>query len=205
MPQQALSRLTSTFARCDALIVSAHRLDAGGAHIFAASDQEQITHSAFLNMFIAWEAFLEEIIAAYMTGSPTINGSYPVRRVHPTSRDEAKRMIVGVMKYFDFANQEYVKQIAKIYFDNAYPIEPHVSSINSQLADLKTMRNACAHVTSTTQRALESLALRLFGIPVPGVTVYRMITTVHPANAPNTVYLTYQNVLLAAATQIAYG
>ncbi|TNC08445.1 hypothetical protein FF100_29340 [Methylobacterium terricola] len=205
VPQNALAQITSSFIQCDALIASAHQQDANGAYLFTSISRQQITHAAFLNMFIAWENFLEEVISAYMTGSTTINGSQPVRMVAPASRDEAKKMTVGVMKYFDFSNHEYVKQISNIYFQNGYPVRGAINNINSQLSDLKTMRNACAHVSSTTQRALDSLALRIFGSPAPGISVYTIITSVHPAHNPDTVYLVYRNALLAAATQIANG
>ena len=60
-----------------------------------------------------------------------------------------------MMRYFDFANHEYVKKIVRMYFDKGYPYEPHLSAITVDLSDLRIMRNASAHISSSTQVTLE--------------------------------------------------
>ena len=115
-------------------------------------------------------------------------------------------MVVHSNRYFDFANHEIVLKLAMLYFENGYPIKPALSSIFSDLADLKTMRNASAHMSSTTTTALESLALRIFGQPQPGISVYRLLTMIDPREPNNsTVYVVYRDKLLAAATLMAQG
>ena len=201
----ALDRLNAALYQCDNLIANAHRQDAGGQHLFPAMDREQITQAAFMNMFIAWESFIEETLLALMTGSPTISGNLPTRFVMPSTEAAAGRMIMGVMQYFDFSHHDNVKKISHLFFDNAYPLEPHLSSIAIDLQDLKKPRNGCAHITSTTKRGIEALALRIFGSPQPGITVYQLITAVDPRSRPDTIYLTYRNKLAAAASLIANG
>jgi hypothetical protein len=71
---------------------------------------------------------------------------------------------------------------------------------------MKTMRNASAHLSSTTQVALESLAQRIFGAPRPNITLYAMLTTVDPrAAAGATVFAEAKEKLLATAQLIANG
>ena len=114
--------------------------------------------------------------------------------------------MVGISRYFDFANHDNVKKVALMYFQNGYPFEPHISSIFSDLSDLKTMRNASAHITSTTQRALESLAVRIFGQPQPGVSLYKLVTAIDPRSSnQDTVFVTYRDKLLVTAELIANG
>ena len=68
------------------------------------------------------------------------------------------------------------------------------------------MRNASAHVSSTTQGALENLALRIFAGPRLGITLYDVLTAIDPRSATNeTVFLGYKNKLLVAAELVANG
>lgn len=202
----ALAEFKSSVAQCDSLIANAHQTGATGGHVLPQVDREQITVAAFLNLFIAWEHFLESLFINLMIGNPTIGGTLPVRYVMPPTLDDARALIVGTNRYFDYANHDNVKKISLLYFQNGYPFEPHISSIFSDLSDLKTMRNASAHITSTTQRALESLAVRIFGQPQPSVSLYRLITAIDP-RAPNqdTVFVTYRDKLLVTAELVANG
>jgi hypothetical protein len=93
-----------------------------------------------------------------------------------------------------------------MYFENGYPYEPHLSAIYSELDDLRTMRNSCAHISSTTQTALDSLALGILGRPQSGMNIYSFLTTIHPGSAKGeTVHMSYRNKLLVAAELISQG
>ncbi len=202
----AVATLEAKAAQCDALIASAHRVDAGGVSMFPAADRNMITVAAFLNLFVAWEEFLETAMSQFMFGTPTLSGNAPVRYAAPPDIEAAKRMLIGTNKYFDFANHELVRKMAALYFQNGYPFEPHLSAIATDLADLRTMRNASAHLSSTTQRALESLAQRIFGVPRPGISLYAMLTAVDPrATAGATVFADARDKLLTTAQLIAHG
>jgi len=203
---QSLTDFQSNLTQCDSLIANAHSVDATGAHHFTLRDREQITVAAFLNMFIAWEEYIEAAINDYMMGDATINGTVPVRYVAPPSRDHSSKMVIHTGNYFDYANHEKVKKLAKLYFDTGYPFETPLNSMAQELADLKIMRNACAHMSSTTKTALESLAVRIFGSPQSGISVYQMLTSTDPRTNPNvTVYAAYRDKLLLAADIIAQG
>ena len=68
------------------------------------------------------------------------------------------------------------------------------------------MRNACAHMSSTTKAALEGLGLRIFGSPQAGIAVYQMLTANDPRTNPTvTVYASYRDKLLVAAGLVAQG
>lgn len=203
----SLAELQRRVTQCDSLISNAHRVDtSSGAWLFTLIDRQQITAAAFLNLFIAWEGFLEDALTKLMSGSPTISGTLPTRYVTPLTQDAAKIMVIGNNKYFDYANIEYVKRLSTIYFEKGYPFDAPLNSISTDLADLKTMRNASAHITSTTQKALEALAQRICLTPKPGIDVYTLLTSIYP-NSPanNTVYAESRDKLLAAATIIANG
>jgi hypothetical protein len=203
---QTLAEFRASVAQCESLIANAHKVDATGASILPPIDREQITVAAFLNMFIAWEAFLEASIHETMVGGAAIGGGQPVRYVSPPNLAAAQKLVKGTMRYFDFANHENVRTIVNLYFQNGYPYEPHLSSIVSDLIDLRTMRNASAHISSTTQQALESLAGRVFGAPQPGITLYALLTSPDPRAANgDTVLVAYRRKLDTAAELISNG
>lgn len=192
--------------QCNSLIAHAHALNPSGHPLFPITDQRQITIAAFLNMFISWETFLECTFIGYMTGASTIGGRFPVKYVSPNNAGAARAMVIGTQRYFDYANHENVRKIARMFFENGDPFEPHISAMIQDLADLRTMRNASAHITSTTQTALESLALRTFGQPKTGIDLYRFLTALDPrSNSGDTVFAVSRDKLLLGAELMAKG
>jgi len=202
---QTLSEFKANVAQCESLIANAHRVDNTGVPILPPADLQQITVAAFLNMFIAWETFLESALSKFMIGAQTINGNRPNKYVTPPDTESAKKILIGVGRYFDYGNHEYVRKIVRTYFVNGYPFEPHLGAIFSELEDLRSMRNASAHITSTTQRALESLAAGILR-PAPGIDLYRLLTTIDPRSPTGeTVFASYKTKLIVAAEIIAQG
>jgi hypothetical protein len=201
-----LAAFRAEIAQCDNLIAHAHAVDAAGNPILPAADKKQITVAAFLNMFIAWETFLESSFAGYMTGEATTSARLPLKYVSPPHTDAARAMVIGTQRYFDYGNHDNVRKVARMFFQNGEPFEPHISSMNGELADLRTMRNSSAHITSTTQTALEGLASRIFGSPRPGIELYQLLTSTDPRTPGGlTVLAVYRDKLLTAADLIARG
>lgn len=206
----SLSHVLTTFqdrvSQCEHLVVSAHTATIGGTHVFTKTDLEQITIAAFLNLFKAWEDFLESSILHFMSGHSTIKGIFPTRYVSPPTLDTARNLVIGVMKYFDYGNHEHVKKIVNLYFEKGYPFEPYLNQIFSQLQDLRTMRNAAAHIASTTQTSLEGLATRLFGMPKDKINLYQLLTAPYPTESQTeTIFTTYKKYLVITAELIASG
>jgi hypothetical protein len=203
---ELLSTLRSKALQCDSLVTNAHRNDSSGKPLFPDTDRQLITVAAFLNLFIAWEEFLEAALGELMSGAPTLSGTSPTKYVSPPDATKARAIVVGVNRFFDYANQEYVRKIVSTYFEHGYPFEPHLSAIASDLADLRTMRNASAHLSSTTRAALEALAQRIFSTPRPGIDLYTLLTTPDPrSESGNTVLAEARDKLLAAAELIVSG
>lgn len=201
----ALNKYKTDVAQCESLIVSAHQATINGNQLIAL-DQEQITNCAFLNFFIAWESFLEETLSQFLIGAPAINGNLPIRFVQPQSFDHAKNIVIAPQRFFDYANHDNFRKIANLYFNNGYPYEPHISSVFQELNDLKTIRNRCAHMSSTTQTALDALVLRIMGRPLLGVSVYRLLMSPDPrVGGAVTVFRYYRDKLDVAAELIANG
>lgn len=203
----SLSNFLRDVAQCDSLLSSAHAVHASGNLIFSQRDREQITVAAFLNLFIAWEEFLEAAFNDFMLGDRTLGGTLPVRFVFPVSRVHSSGLMLHLNRFFDYSSHDYVRKIAKLYFENGYPFESAISALNSDLSDIKTIRNACAHLSSTTRSALEGLAGRILGQPQPGISVYDLLISIDPGSSGQnaTVYESFRDKLIAAATMIANG
>ena len=202
----ALADFNASLIQCDNLIAAAHRQDSNNVSIFSAEERNQITTLALLNTFIAWEAFIEATLVPFMCGQPTLNGAHPRRHVIPPSALVARDILKGTREFFDYGNHQFVKRIVRAYLDGGYPYEPHLSAIENDLQDLRIMRNASAHISSSTQSALEGLALRTLGRPSLGATVHQLMTAPHPSSGSGeTVYAVYQKKLAIAASQIANG
>jgi hypothetical protein len=202
----ALSSFQTSAAQCASLVANAHKVDATGAPFLPPLDQGQVTVAAFLNLFVAWETFLEEAFAAVLLGEPTLSGSLPVKYASATSEEHAHRIVIGAQRYFDYGNHEHFRKLAAALLDNGHPFEPHIGSIVSDLQDLRTLRNSVAHVSTSTQGALEALATRLFGAPQPGIDLYSLLLRTHPKSGTgNTVFGHASDTLLAAAQLIASG
>jgi hypothetical protein len=207
----SLAQIIATFqgdvAQCDSLIANAHQLDGVGAHLLPLIDRRQIVVAALLNLFVAWETFLESTIAELMMGGATISGSLPVKYVAPPTLEACRAMIMGTgRRYFDYGNHDHVRQIVNLYFRDGYPFEPHVSGIFSDLSDIRIMRNASAHITSTTQASLETLALRVLSRPSAAIDLYSFLTSVDPrSSSGDTVFLSYKTKLVVVAGLIAQG
>lgn len=205
--KSAFNRFNSDVAQCDSLIATAHRVDAAGQFIFSSQNRKQITIASFLNLFIAWETFLEASIPLMMTGKKTMNGGRPKKFVSPKNLDKAQRILLHTnKKYFDFSNHDHVRTVIANYFDLGYPFQPHLSGLNADLLEMKTVRNACAHITTSTQNALDTLALRLFGAPHVGIDVHDLLTAIDPKSPTgDTVFGSYKTKLTIAVDLISQG
>jgi hypothetical protein len=202
----ALDAFRACLTQCDSLIANAHQTDAAGRALLPVLDRKQITVAAFLNLFIAWESFLETSLTALLMGSVTLSGRLPKRYLSPPTPEAARSLIIGVNRYFDYGNHDYFRKMVNMYFQGGYPYEPHLSSIMMDLADIRTMRNASAHITSTTQTALDGLALRVLSHPSPTIDLYTFLTAVDPRSASGgTVFLEYKGRLVTAAELIVQG
>lgn len=205
---QILSAFVGEATQCDKLIADAHQKDASGTMVFPPTDRAQITVAALLNLYIAWEIFLESSLLEFMVGSATRSGRVPVRFVCPVSAESAQSIVIGCnwSGHFDYGNRDYVRTIVNSYFEDGYPFEPCLDGISSELGDLKIMRNASAHRSITTQRPLEIVAKRIFGVPRPNIDLYALLINMDPRSTPgNTVYTTYRDKLLVTAELILNG
>ena len=184
----------------------AFQQDDDGDYALPQNQREFITDSAYIKLFITWETFLETSFIQYMLGEPSILGNVITRYVQPQNEQHANRLLIGTQKYVDWSNPEIVKRLCNLHFASGNPFDTFISSMMSDLFDLKIIRNAAVHLSSTTQQQLDSIGARKLRRPCNNLKVSDIIFAVDPDSAANeTILTTYINKLDVSAEGIANG
>lgn len=181
----------------------AYEQDDKGNYLYDDIKQEFIITSAFLRMFIYWETFIEDAFSKYLIGKNSTLGTTVECYMTPDSQGHALKLLIGTQKHVDWANHEIVRRLAQLYLKDGNPIVSNIDSISSELADLRTIRNAAAHISSTTQKQIDALASRISGKNVVNTSVARLVMSLHPKDTSKTVLQFYQNILDIGAENIA--
>lgn len=201
-----LSNFRVSVAEANGFIALAYQQDVTGNYVLPQNQRDFISDSAFLKLFIAWESFLEKSFIQYMLGEPSVLGHAITRYVQPLDQTHANKLIIGTQKYVDWSNPEIVKRLCNLYFVVGNPIDTFVSSMMADLFDLKTIRNAAAHLTSTTRQQLDSVGTRRLKRACTNLKVSDFIFAIDPDSpASETILTTYLNKLDITAEGIANG
>lgn len=195
---QHLANLSMQYAR------DAFRQQSDGQYMYDYEQRNFIVNAAFLKFFFSWESYLEDIFKCILTGKPSIEGNIIPSLLQAQDEAHAGKIIIGVHKYFDWANHEYVIQISNILIGTPNPIHSAINSIRSDLQDMRTIRNASAHLTSTVQTPLNSLYQRLTGI-LKTDTIPSDILFKNEPSTRKTYWNYYKDLLDIAAENIAKG
>jgi len=202
----SLTTFRVSVAEANSFTTLAFQQDAAGNYMLSQNQREFITDSAYLRLFIAWETFLENSFIKYMLGEPSILGNVITRYVQPLNERHANSLLIGTQKYVDWSNPEIIKRLCNLYFSPGNPFDTYVSSIFADLFDLKTIRNAAAHLTSSTRQQLDSLGTRKLQRPCNNLKVSDLIFAVDPNSTNNeTILTTYLDKLDISAEGIANG
>lgn len=188
----------------DSYMQSAFERLSDGSYKYGEQHRDFIVDAAFLKFFIAWETFLEGIFACFLMGEQTTSGTVVAKCVTPNNEDHAKKIMIGNNKYYDWTNHENVIQLSKLLLSSENPIEHAIFSIKRELSDLKTIRNAAAHLSTTTQGGLNGIASRLLGHEQHSMTPSKLILQNIPGTAC-TFWDDYKQKLDIAAENIAKG
>jgi len=203
--QNNLDNFRSSVAECQGYITYAHTKYANGRYKITTNLRVFISESAFLKIFISWENFLESCFIDYLMNEQSILGNRPAKFANPIDVDHAHELLIGTQKYVDWANPEITKKLSKIYFHQGYVFNSQLSSIQSQLFDLKSIRNSAAHLSSTTSSKLDGLSTRLLNRRCQGYTAYQLLFSNDPALPTQSILDNYLGLLDVSAEIIANG
>lgn len=203
-----LAKFMSDIKSVNNTISIIHNHDNAGNFIFNGDQRQFVTEASYLKFFISWETFLESSFLDYLLGVSSITGNAPKRYIKPRDSTHAQEIILlfGNQKYFDWSVPENIRRIAKAAFENGFVFDNAIPPINTELLDLKTIRNAAAHLSSTTCRQLESLGQRILQKPCLNIKPYDLLVSINPSsNDGETIFQTYVKTLEFVAIQIANG
>ena len=198
-----LDRYRNAVLEVESFISEAHIKDGAGSYIHPLDYRDFVMSSAIVRFSIAWESFLENIYCAFLLGELDMQGRIVPCCVRATSLDHAHKLLIGTNKYFDWTNPELVGQLSSLFLEPDNPIKTAIHAANSDLLDLKTIRNAAAHVSTTTQQKLDSVASRLFGHQMVNIKVADVIS--HVRTDGKTQWAYFKDLLDVAAENVAKG
>lgn len=170
----------------------------GGGYVYDERIRDFVIESAFLKLFIAWETFLEGCFLLFLLGQQPRTGVPVTSLARPNGLEHARGMLIGTQRYVDWANPDIVVRLADLYLRDGFPVSNVIGSIKATLLDMKTVRNASAHLSSTTRRAMDVLTQRELATTFPVSPVSRFLLHPHPAKANAPVIETYLQELDAA-------
>lgn len=201
---ECLDKYRQSVAASIAYMGSAYAINPDGSYMYNQEHRDFIVNAAFLKFYISWETFLESVFSSYLLGEPTIIGTTVSTCITARDQKHASDILIGSNTYFDWTNPELVRKISKLYLEDDNTIGNNILSIQSDLFDLKIIRNAAAHITITTQTKLDSVASRIMRHQQSNISVSSLIMSNKPGTA-DSVFQYYKVLLDAAAECICKG
>lgn len=199
---ECLRNYRSSVQTIEAYILEAHQQDDEGSYIHTEAHRQFVITAAVVSFSIAWESFLENISCSYLMGEPDTEGNTVPCCLRARDEGHASKLLIGTNAYFDWTNPDKIVQLSTLYFNRDNPIKTGVLSVMSDLKDLKTIRNAAAHISASTQQSLNALASRLSGRQITNAIV---ADVVNYSKNGKTVWQYFKELLDVAAENIAKG
>lgn len=179
-----------------------HALDASGNYDFPLNQRELITQAAFVHVFIGFEEFLERSFGHYGMGGRSLAGNAVTCFANAPSLEHLNKMFIGMLRYVNWSTPEKVRELARLYFENGEPFVAAISAVDTTLRDMKTVRNAASHVSTTTTAQAEALYQRWTSQPLAGATAYQILTA-NGTSGGATFMSHAEQVLRGVVTQVA--
>ena len=142
------------------VVTDAYRwsIASGGAKrpLISTSRRDAMTELAFLRAFLAWESFLEQSFTLYMLGRKPPGGTAPRGTLFPVARAS---VCVGRSRRSAIRDVDDPADIvlrAERFFHGGRPFAATLRAHQNMLYEARTLRNAIAHWSSSTQQKFES-------------------------------------------------
>lgn len=125
--------------------------------------------AALLQLFKAWESFLEDCVCSYLSGRLSCDGKTVATYIKAPNERWAAGMLYGDRAYLEWTDPEAVLKRVNILFQDGNRISSTLSSGLTELRQLKTIRNAIAHSSPTSVAGFAKLVTNLLGSSHPTV------------------------------------
>lgn len=210
MAQRRLHTVSAEFLRslreCKQLSADAYRLSLPGSPgarpMISQKRRDQMTEMAFLRAFLAWETFIEESFILYLYGQKPPRGRAPRRYAFPPDFKTAKEWVVPEGRpYAQWTTAEHVSRRAERFFQAGRPFSPVLKSNQNLLDEVRTIRNAIAHHSESTQQKFDTLVRTKLGTLPPNLTVGGFLGTTVPNSIPPVSFLEFYVAKIDLAAQ----
>jgi hypothetical protein len=199
-----VTRFHAKVAEIESHIGNAFTMNSDNHYLFEKPFRSFVVEACLVKLYIAWEEFLEDCFTCYSMAQTSLSGMRYVRYMTPIDISHAKNMAKGTQKFVEWGNTTIVLTLCNLCFNDGQPFKSVIGSINQDLSDLRVIRNAAAHLSSTTKAAFDAVAVKMLGFSATGIDVPDLLLSVHPKGSANqTVLMRYIQILDAAITAIA--
>lgn len=186
--ERVLTDLARSLKRTERLAACAERW-AGAPHRcipkFSAWHQVTVTELAFLQAFLAWEAFLEESFILHLLGKRPPKGRAPVRYVTPPNRSAAETLVIPLgRRYASWTTTGTVIARAEQFFRRGDPYASALRGSQYALDEMQTIRNAIVHSSTHSQRQFQGLTRGRLGTYQRGLKVGEFLSMPVPGCSP---------------------
>jgi hypothetical protein len=134
-------------------------------HPLTQSRRFLITELSFLQIFNAWEEFLEETFIHYMCGHKTQSGYSPILKVRlsEATLHQASVTVNQGKAYSDWSRSDEVMNRARIYFDKGEPFATAIENSYNMLEEMRKIRNGIAHSSTHSREKFSELVRQKIG------------------------------------------
>lgn len=162
-----------------------------GVPKFSSRHKEIITELAFLQAFLAWEAFLEESFILYLLGKKPPKGNPPRRHVIPSTRKIVGKLIAEGRDYADWSAATNVIKRADRFFREGKPYAQVLKAHQNMFDEISAIRNAIAHSSAHSQEKFKNLTRNKLGIYPSNLTVGGFLAMTVPSSSPPESFLEF--------------
>lgn len=174
--QAGVSEFHTALNHCRLVAAYGHQVDANKNYVLPRPARDIVIQAAFVRLYISFEEFLEYSFGHYGMSLSGVNGTTPRAYANAPTATHLHDMVTGTQRFVDWSTPSTVVKLAKLYFENGEPYASAIGGAQQHLADMKTVRNGCSHVSRTTTIPLEALYRRWTGHAQASVTAYDVLT-----------------------------
>lgn len=169
---------------------------------FTSANRNFIVERQFENLFMKFEELIETVFVSYSMGFQPVSGAHMTRSVILTSEQDVLDLYSGGKEYPDWTRWETLIKLSK-YFFTPSPFDNLVGYI-VQLNELKTVRNALAHISGTAYVKYQTLVRSKIGFfPTGGLSVAEFLMTPIATNPSQVYFQEYIDYTLTALRLIS--
>ncbi len=181
------------------------------ARPLSPAERERLAEMAWIQLFLAWEEFLEETFVRYLVGARPPRGRRPHPLIVVRSLEQARKLILGEGRsYLDWTEPNRLISRAELFFKDGEPYRTAIQSASLHLSRMKKIRNRIAHRSRTAEKKYEELLLELYGPGRRSRTPGHILLSPPPQSAlpaqggrgAATLFALYHSILVATADQI---